>query len=183
MERLLRPDSRVARLGLVVAVLSLASCGGGGGGGTTRYSVGGAVSGLTGTLVLQNNGGDDLTVTRNGGFTFPTLVAQGSSYGVTVLTQPANQLCTVTNGIGVATANVSNVSVTCVTQATYTIGGTISGLNAAGLQVSAGSTNVVAPASGATTFTLPEAGVTVLVEPAEICSPAAFNPLIVPPIV
>ena len=37
MERLLRPDGRVARLGLVVAVLSLASCGGGGGGGTTRH--------------------------------------------------------------------------------------------------------------------------------------------------
>ena len=58
---------------------------------------------------------------------------------------------------GVASANVSNVSVTCVTRATYTIGGTIIGLNAAGLQISAGSTNVVAPASGATTFTLPDA--------------------------
>ena len=145
------------RLALVALALSLASCGGGGGGGTTRYSVGGVVSGLVGTLVLQNNGGDNLTVTRNGGFTFPTLVPQGSSYRITVSTQPANQLCTVANGTGIASANVSNVSVTCVSQATYTIGGTISGLNAAGLQISAGSTNVVAPASGATTFTLPEA--------------------------
>ena len=147
----------VRRLTLVALALSLASCGGGGGGGTTRYSVGGVVSGLVGTLVLQNNGGDNLTVTRNGGFTFPTLVPQGSSYRITVSTQPANQLCTVANGTGIASANVSNVSVTCVSQATYTIGGTISGLNAAGLQISAGSTNVVAPASGATTFTLPGA--------------------------
>jgi len=147
----------VRRLTLVALALSLASCGGGGGGGTTRYSVGGVVSGLVGTLVLQNNGGDNLTVTRNGGFTFPTLVPQGSSYRITVSTEPANQLCTVANGTGIASANVSNVSVTCVSQATYTIGGTISGLNAAGLQISAGSTNVVAPASGATTFTLPEA--------------------------
>ena len=144
------------QLALVAIALSLSSCGGGGGGGTTRYSVGGGVSGLTGSLVLQNNGGDNLTVTRNGGFTFPTLVPQGSSYRVTVLTQPLNQLCTVANGTGVASANVSNVAVTCVTQATYTIGGTISGLNAAGLQISAGSTSV-APASGATSFTFPDA--------------------------
>ena len=144
------------QLALVAIALSLSSCGGGGGGGTTRYSVGGGVSGLTGSLVLQNNGGDNLTVTRNGGFTFPTLVPQGSSYRVTVLTQPLNQLCTVANGTGVASANVSNVAVTCVTQATYTIGGTISGLNAAGLQISAGSTSV-ASASGATSFTFPDA--------------------------
>ena len=153
-----RMTRSLPQLALVAIALSLSSCGGGGGGGgTTRHSVGGVVSGLSGTLVLQNNGGDDLTVTRNGGFTFPTLVVQGSSYSVTVLTQPANQLCTVANGTGVASANVSNVSVTCVTRATYTIGGTIVGLNAAGLQISAGSTNVVAPASGATTFTLPDA--------------------------
>ena len=147
----------VAGVAIVAVSLSLASCGGGGGSKTRSYSIGGSVSGLTGTLVLQNNGASDLTVTRNGGFTLASLVPQGSAYRVTVLTQPANQLCTVANGVGIATANVSNVAVTCVTQATYTIGGTISGLNSAGLQISAGSTNTVSPASGATTFTLPEA--------------------------
>ena len=36
------------------------------------YSVGGTVSGLTGTAVLQDNGGNDLSVSANGPFTFST---------------------------------------------------------------------------------------------------------------
>ena len=36
------------------------------------YTVGGTVSGLSGTVVLQDNGGDDLSVTANGSFTFAT---------------------------------------------------------------------------------------------------------------
>ena len=39
-----------------------ASSGTGGSGGATSYSVGGTVSGLSGTVVLQDNGGDDLSV-------------------------------------------------------------------------------------------------------------------------
>ncbi len=36
------------------------------------YSVGGSVSGLAGTVVLRDNGGDDLSVSANGPFTFAT---------------------------------------------------------------------------------------------------------------
>ena len=36
------------------------------------YSIGGTVSGLSGTVVLQDNGGDDLSVTASGSFTFAT---------------------------------------------------------------------------------------------------------------
>ena len=60
-------------------------------------SVGGSVSGLDGTgLVLQDNGGSNLTITANGTFTFSTLIASGGGYNVTVLTQPTNpaQTCT-----------------------------------------------------------------------------------------
>src|SRR5512140_20065 len=40
---------------------------------TPVYSLGGTVTGLTGTgLVLRNNGGDDLAIAANGTFTFPT---------------------------------------------------------------------------------------------------------------
>ena len=55
---------------------------------TASYSVGGTVSGLSGTVVLQDNGGDDLSVSANGSFTFATKLADGSAYSVTVQDQP-----------------------------------------------------------------------------------------------
>jgi hypothetical protein len=94
------------------------------------YTVGGTVSGLSGTVTLQNNGGDDIIKTTNDGFTF-TAQAEGSDYAVTVSSQPSGQTCTVTNGSGTnITANITNVTVTCVTDVvpTYSVGGTVSGL-------------------------------------------------------
>ncbi len=103
---------------------------------TTAYAVGGAVSGLSGTgLVLQDNAGDNLTVAAGGTFTFPSKVASGAGYAVTVLSQPStpSQTCTVTSGTGtIASAAVTNVAVTCTTNA-YTIGGTVTGLSGSGL--------------------------------------------------
>jgi hypothetical protein len=84
---------------------------------TSKYSVGGSVSGLSGSgLVLEDNGGDDLAVAANGTFTFPTALAVDASYSVTVKTQPSApaQTCTLGNASGtVASANVTSVSVTC----------------------------------------------------------------------
>jgi hypothetical protein len=80
-------------------------------------SIGGSVSGYAGGagFILQNNGGDNLTITKNGAFTFPTLIPVNGGYNVTVSGQPAgpNQTCTVSFGKGTATANVTNVSVVC----------------------------------------------------------------------
>ena len=45
-------------------------------------------SGLTGTLVLRDNGGDDKTITANGAFTFATPVFSGLTYAVTVRASP-----------------------------------------------------------------------------------------------
>jgi Putative esterase len=85
-----------------------------GGGGGTTYSVGGTVSGLSGTVVLQDNGGDDLSVGANGSFTFATALASGAAYSVTVKTNPSGQSCSVANGSGtIASANVTNVAVSC----------------------------------------------------------------------
>ena len=81
------------------------------------YTVGGTIAGLTGTAVLENNAGNDLSTSTNGTFTFSTALAGGSAYNVTVKTNPSGQICTVTNPSGtIAAANVTNVSVTCVTQ-------------------------------------------------------------------
>jgi hypothetical protein len=103
---------------------------------TTSFSIGGTVSGLLGEgLILQNSGGDDLPIASSGPFTFDTVVANFSSYAVTVASQPGTprQTCSVTAGSGnVSGANVTNVQINCTTD-TFTIGGTVSGLEGDGL--------------------------------------------------
>jgi len=97
--------------------------------GDLTHSVGGTVTGLNGSVTLQNNGGDDLVLSSDGGFTFITGLVDGASYSVSVLTQPTGQTCSVTNGSGtIAAADVTNVTVTCVTDVipTYSVGGTVS---------------------------------------------------------
>lgn len=85
------------------------------------FSVGGTVTGLTGTgLVLQNNGSDNLSVASDGSFTFASLLKQNETYSVTVFTQPTStvQTCTVTNGSGAITSsNISDIVVSCVASA------------------------------------------------------------------
>ncbi|MEE4203257.1 MAG: choice-of-anchor U domain-containing protein [Halieaceae bacterium] len=137
-------------------------------------TVGGNASGIANgqSVVLQNNGGDDLTVSSNGAFTFATAINSGADYSVTVLTQPANQTCLVTGGSGTNPGvDVTSVTVSCVTD-TYSIGGTLSGL-AAGesvvLQNNAGD-DLTVSASGAFTFATEIASgtdyaVTVLTQP------------------
>ena len=122
---------------------------------TVFYTIGGTVSGITGTgLVLQNNGGDNRAVTADGAFTFASAIGVGAPYAVTVLTQPAGQTCTVQNGSGTAQANVTNVAVSCVASPVfYTIGGTVSGLTGTGLVLrNNGGDNRAVTADGAFTF-------------------------------
>lgn len=87
------------------------------------YTVGGMVNGLLGTLILDNNDSDPLMLTTDGPFIFPTTTLSGASYSITVQTQPATQTCTVHNGSGtIINSNISDVTVTCSTNA-YTVGG------------------------------------------------------------
>jgi len=80
----------------------------------TSYTVGGTLSGISGTVVLQDNGGDDLSLSADGPFTFGTPLADGSTYAGSVLAQPQGQTCTVANGNGtISSANVTDVTVTC----------------------------------------------------------------------
>jgi environmental stress-induced protein Ves len=122
-----------------------------------KYSVGGTVTGLSGTgLVLQNSGGDNITVNANGTFAFPTKLAKGAAFAVTVKNQPTapSQTCSVSAGTGtVQSANVNNVVVNCATDK-FTVGGTVSGLKGTGLvlQNNAGD-NVTVNADG--TFAFP----------------------------
>jgi trimeric autotransporter adhesin len=113
------------------------------GGEPTLYSVSGTVTGLAGSgLVLRNNGSDDVAVTADGGFTFPTRLASGAAYAVTVGTHPTSpsQTCSVANGNGsIAAMNVVNITVTCRASegpgGGVTVGGSVSGLVGSGLML------------------------------------------------
>jgi hypothetical protein len=99
---------------------------------TNDYFIGGGLTGLASGnfLALQNNLGDDLSLSNNGPFAFFTPLADKSLYDVTVLADPTspNQTCVVTDGAGmVAGDDVVDVVVTCDTN-TYGVGGTVSGL-------------------------------------------------------
>jgi hypothetical protein len=81
---------------------------------TNKFTVGGNVSGLSGTLVLLDNGGDNKTITANGPFTFTTAIFSGLTYAVTVSSKPPALTCTVTQGSGTITStNITNVAVNC----------------------------------------------------------------------
>jgi 6-phosphogluconolactonase (cycloisomerase 2 family) len=109
----------------LLAALSLGACGGGSSsssGTSLTYSIGGTVSGIDAgqSVILRDNGGDDLTVSANGVFAFVTLIASGGTYAVTV-TAPAGKTCTVTGGSGTVSATVSNVAVACSSNAALSI--------------------------------------------------------------
>lgn len=88
-------------------------------GSLAQWKVGGSVTGLRGPgLVLTLNGATDLPLNRNGGFSFPELLADGDAYEVTVGAQPGApaQTCAVAHGAGtIASAHVTDVEVACVT--------------------------------------------------------------------
>jgi len=140
---------------------------------TNTFTVGGNVSGLSGSgLVLQNNGGNDLTITTNGAFTFANPIASGGPYNVTIKTQPSSpsQTCNVSGGSGtVGSANITSVVVNCASN-TYTVGGTITGLNGTVVLQNNGTNNLTLTANGSFAFSTPIAGgspyaVTVLTQP------------------
>lgn len=149
------------------ATLVLTACGGGGGGsrdtgnnggnnGPQSFSVGGSVAGLSGAGLTLTSNGQTLAVGANGSFTFGSTLAGGTAYNVTVATQPntPTQTCTVVNGSGTLSANVANVTVTCVTS-TFTLGGTVSGLAGSGLTLSSNGQSLAVSSNGTFVFPAP----------------------------
>jgi len=98
----------------------------------TAYHVGGSVSGLHGTIGLQLNAAETLSVSADGGFSFTTTLADGDSYGVTISAQPAGQTCVVANGAGTIAADVTDVSVSCTTSGTTGAAGNVTTLAGSG---------------------------------------------------
>lgn len=117
------PCAGIAKVAAATAVsIVLASCGGSGNPSPTPHSIGVSVSGLSGSgLVLQLNGGNNLSITTNGAATFPGTVNSGTSYTISVSSQPTHpaQTCSVDNGSGtIGAGDVSGIGVSCVTAVT-----------------------------------------------------------------
>ncbi|MFZ0007322.1 MAG: hypothetical protein WAK94_03685, partial [Steroidobacteraceae bacterium] len=117
-----------------------------------NYTLGGTVSGLTAAGLVLADGPQTITVNPSAkSFTFGPMLVSGSTYVVTVQTQPPGQVCSVTDGSGAAaTANVANVVVAC-SELSHSVGGSVSGLTASGLALAMGS-ETLSVAAGATAF-------------------------------
>lgn len=133
-----------------VTLLALASCGGGGGGSgsnttlTTYSTLSVNVTGISGVTnaasgVVLRNGGDTITnptITAPGVYAFAHQVPSGSTYNISVLSQPTpTQLCTFAGGKTTLTATMptTNTTVNMSCAPAFKIGGNISGINSDGL--------------------------------------------------
>lgn len=145
-------------LAVLCACLTVAGCkdsassGGSSAPTPTPYSLGGTVTGLSGSgLVLQDSAGDTLAISADGPFVFARQIVGGSDFYVSVVTQPTGpvQTCLVSGGSGVLTSATANsVSVTCGAKPSTSdsLGGVVTGLQGSGLvlQDSQGDTLAIA---------------------------------------
>lgn len=106
-----------------------------------RYTLSGTITGLDGItgLVLTNSfDGATLNVAvASGTFAFTQTYLDGTSYNVSVTTQPNHpvQNCVTTNGVGViASANVTNITITC-TSVAFPINVNVVGLSSGTLAI------------------------------------------------
>lgn len=84
---------------------------------TNSVALGGTITGLTGTGLQLINGSESAPVAPAAAavaFAFPAVLF-GATYGISVLTQPVGQTCTVANGTGTMTDLApTNIAVNCV---------------------------------------------------------------------
>jgi len=97
----------------LAASIAVASCHGT----EATYSIGGSISGTSGSVLLQLNGTNDVTQNGDGDFTFTQKLIKDDPFNVQVA-NPTGR-CTVQNGAGtVAQSNVKDVSISCTPYAT-----------------------------------------------------------------
>jgi len=126
-----------------------------------NYTIGGTVSGLTVSSVLLANGSATVSVPANTtasvtSWNFAATFAPGTSYLITVQTQPAGEQCEVTSGAsGTDTGNVGNVTVVCG-YGEWTWKGGLNTVNASGVygaQGTAAATNAPGARDGTSSWT------------------------------
>lgn len=101
----------------------LSGCGGGDGGSPApiddggknppvgSFTVGGSIAGNDASVILSLNGIKESFTGPN--FTFAGALDSDDFYAVVFASTPSDQVCVVTNGAGIITANITNVVVTC----------------------------------------------------------------------
>jgi len=80
-------------------------------------AIGGTVSGLTADGLQLNNGSDELkaVVKDATSYTFTNPLAFGTSYGISILAQPAGLTCRLENPVGtMGDAAITNINIICV---------------------------------------------------------------------
>ena len=145
----MKPFTSSRALAALTLIAGLSACGG-----SNTYQLGGIVLGLSQNGLVLSNGGATLPVVAGStGFLFPDKLKYGALFDVQIQTQPAHQLCGVSNGKGSAgTTSTSNVVVSCALN-NVTVGGNIGGLTTEGLQLTNGSDTLLVGAN-ATTFVM-----------------------------
>lgn len=97
--------------GHYVSIDAIVTCG------QNAYTLGGTITGLTADNLVLINGNTQTPITKDSKtFTLNGTVADGTSYGISVLTQPTGLTCSVVPGTGTGTmgeANVTTVQVAC----------------------------------------------------------------------
>lgn len=98
--------------GILVGIIIVAGACANSSGGV--YTIGGKVTGLKGTIVLDLNSYQVATLYGDGDFVFMGSVAARTQYNVTVKTQPTGLVCRVVNGSGtMPDYNVRDIAVSC----------------------------------------------------------------------
>jgi sugar lactone lactonase YvrE len=93
-------------------------------------AIGGTITGLNGGVSIKLNDIENASLNGNGTYNFFNQLINGSSYLVTINTQPTspNQTCVLANASGTVTGtDITNVDITCTTNS-YFIGGSVTGL-------------------------------------------------------
>jgi len=143
---------------------------------TNKYTIGGTLTGLSGTgLKLKNNAGDEITPS-GATFTFGTSLDSGAPYDVTISAQPSGQTCGVASATGsVGGANVESVAVTCYVNPGLVVEPEFAGAFATWAPTGATSYTLKATTDAAcdlTTMSCPNG-----IQTASAVSPAAIGPL------
>jgi hypothetical protein len=114
-----------AGVALILAA-ALAACGG-----KEQFTVQGSVIGLNNAGLVLANGGSTVSVGAGATeFAFPQQIDYGTSYNITIQTQPAHMTCVIGGGSGSAGHTISIQAQVQCAQNEYTLSGKVTGLTA-----------------------------------------------------